>query len=330
MPKERSKILSYGPGMVHDLTSFDLYHRTPGSGDVVDAQGVQLEEVGGYTILDEKHPFFGIKPTSAYTHFLDKKNESEPFHFTAEGLAESSVLQCTLSVAPHANVTIIEHTHGQDLLIFSLILKIGEGATVSYMHESSEYAPRHLAIRRVATVEKNAKLTWFDTAQAENECTSETITCLVGEGAEAIVKSAILGKGGQLFDTFYHTIHEAAHTVSHANIRVLLDGHARHIGRAQTTILPHARQVKAREEMHTLLISPHAKSQTVPDLDIRENDVQCSHAVTTTRLSDEKLFYLCSRGLDRNKATSLTLEAHIAPALPPQIDPSLCITQFYP
>jgi Fe-S cluster assembly scaffold protein SufB len=314
--------------MVHDLSHLDFSSHTPGSGDIADEQGLQLEESENKVIPRDGHFLFGRTPTQAYTEHLGKEHKKKPFHFTVEGLEKTSILQCTLYVEPHTNITIVEHIRGQELVVFSLFLFIGEGATVTYVREPLPDLPVCAAVYRKATLQKNATLTWFDTVYQEKEIISETTTHLAEEGSSVEVKGLVLATGDQLHDTFHHTIHEAPYTTSHTHIRIILGGHARHLGRTETTILPHAYHSKAREEMHTLITSPNAKSQTVPDLDIQENDVQCSHAVTTTHLSPEKMFYLSSRGIDEHKATALALEAHIVPVVPPLHLASEYITRF--
>lgn len=51
-----------------------------------------------------------------------------------------------------------------------------------------------------------------------------------------------------------------------------------------------------------LLLSDEAKAETVPDLEILTDDVKCSHAATISRIPEEQIFYLMSRGIPRSQA----------------------------
>ncbi len=319
--------ITYGPGMVHDLSFLPANHAVIGPGDIVDAQGIQLEEI---ETVQRKfhHPLFDITPTNSYHAQLSVNDADHPFLFTIEGLGDYASLQLTLTIDPHTIVTIVERISGKKVTVAKIFLHIGEGAQVTYRREYSLPVPNHTAIFREAVIQKHAAITWYDVVQKEEECTYETITRLVGEGAVAKTYGVILGTRTQLLDTSHHTIHESPRTTSHTDIRVLLDKQARHIGRTKTTIMSHAHDTSAREEMHTILLSEKAKSQTVPDLDIQENAVQCTHAVTTSRLSSEKLFYLSSRGMDDIQAKVIALEAHIAPSVQVPEEGSNLITHF--
>lgn len=327
MHKDAVTKMTYGPGMVHDLSSLNLDSIKVGSGDIVDAQGIQLEETTAYTHRTD-HPLFSIPPTASYREQITEKENNTLFRFTIEGLGSHSSLALAITVAPHTTTTIIEQVSGAVLVVARIILTIGEGAQVTYVRHRSVPSPQHTAIYREAVVQKNASVHWYDVIRDEQECTYETTTRLVAEGASAKTYGVILGTKKHLLDTSHHTIHESPHTTSHTDIRIILDREARHLGRTKTTILAHASHSTANEEMHTLLLSEKTKSQTVPDLDIQENNVQCTHAVTTSRLSAEKLFYLSARGIDERQAKLLALEAHIAPSVQSTENGSEFITSF--
>jgi Fe-S cluster assembly protein SufD len=63
---------------------------------------------------------------------------------------------------------------------------------------------------------------------------------------------------------------------------------------------------------HSLLLSPGAQSWTLPSLEILANEVKCSHAATMRSITDRELFYLRSRGLNREAARALLIHAFLA------------------
>lgn len=61
-----------------------------------------------------------------------------------------------------------------------------------------------------------------------------------------------------------------------------------------------------------LLLSDEAKAETVPDLEIKTDDVKCSHAASISRIPEEHLFYLMSRGIPRHQAEEMIVEGFLA------------------
>ena len=69
-----------------------------------------------------------------------------------------------------------------------------------------------------------------------------------------------------------------------------------------------AKRTDARQTNHNLLLSPHAHADSVPNLDIRENDVMCAHASSVGPLDELQRWYLESRGVPREAAERLMIQ----------------------
>ena len=67
-------------------------------------------------------------------------------------------------------------------------------------------------------------------------------------------------------------------------------------------IAPGAAGAEAYQENRNLLLSPDARAESIPELEILTDDVRCSHGATVAPLDPEQLFYLASRGLPRQQA----------------------------
>jgi Fe-S cluster assembly protein SufD len=72
-----------------------------------------------------------------------------------------------------------------------------------------------------------------------------------------------------------------------------------------------AQQTKSFLRENVLLLSPNAKAEAIPNLEIEANDVKCSHAATISNISDEEVFYLMSRGISRKEAEELIVEGFL-------------------
>ena len=76
-----------------------------------------------------------------------------------------------------------------------------------------------------------------------------------------------------------------------------------------------AQQTRADQLNRNLLLSPQARVNTKPQLEIVADDVKCSHGATVSQLEEDELFYLQSRGLDRQLSMSLLVDAFAAEIL---------------
>lgn len=167
--------------------------------------------------------------------------------------------------------------------------------------------------KRVVKVEKNARVKYLDLQVGEGTTTKnvETVIELIGEGAQVDLLGLFAGQGDDNLKISHKVIHAAPRTTSRLVSKGILTGSsfAHQISRIE--ILPNQNGCSGDERSDTILLSDHARVIAVPELEIGNNDVQCKHAVTTTRLNKEKLFYLTSRGLDEKTSRQLLIEAHL-------------------
>jgi Fe-S cluster assembly protein SufD len=78
---------------------------------------------------------------------------------------------------------------------------------------------------------------------------------------------------------------------------------------------PGAQKTDAYQTNRNLLLSPHARADSLPNLEIEADDVKCSHGATVGELDAEAKFYLMSRGLDRTQAERLVVMGFLGEVL---------------
>jgi Fe-S cluster assembly protein SufD len=125
------------------------------------------------------------------------------------------------------------------------------------------------------------------------------------EGAECWVDGLYLVGGGQHADTHSIIDHVAPRCVSHQLYKGILDGRSRAVFNGRVFVRRDAQQTDARQTNKNLLLSPEARVDTKPQLEIFADDVKCSHGATVGQLEEEELFYLRSRGLHDALARNL-------------------------
>jgi Fe-S cluster assembly protein SufD len=125
------------------------------------------------------------------------------------------------------------------------------------------------------------------------------------EGAECWVDGLYLVGEGQHADTHSLIDHRRPHCVSHQNYKGILDGKSRAVFNGRVFVHRDAQQTDAMQSNKNLLLSPDARVDTKPQLEIYADDVKCAHGATVGQLEEEELFYLVSRGLHPELARNL-------------------------
>ncbi len=125
------------------------------------------------------------------------------------------------------------------------------------------------------------------------------------EGGECWVDGLYLLGDGQHHDTHSLIDHLVPRCQSHQNYKGILDGRSRAVFNGRVFVHPDAQQTDAFQSNKNLLLSPDARVDTKPQLEIFADDVKCAHGATVGQLEEEELFYLVSRGLSPQIARNL-------------------------
>ena len=128
---------------------------------------------------------------------------------------------------------------------------------------------------------------------------------LDAEGAAIILNGLYKVGGRQHVD--HHTCidHLKPHTQSEEFYKGVLEGHARAVFNGKVVVHVGAQKTEAKQTNQNLLLSQDAEIDTKPELQIYANDVKCSHGATVGQLDENAMFYLRTRGIDKETARSL-------------------------
>ncbi|MHB8732561.1 MAG: Fe-S cluster assembly protein SufD [bacterium] len=131
---------------------------------------------------------------------------------------------------------------------------------------------------------------------------------LLGEGATSEMLGVLFGDGAQHFD--YHTLqeHAAPSTTSDLLYKAALKDKARSIFSGLIRADEGAQKTNAFQLNRNLILSEGARADSMPKLEILANDLRCTHGASTSRLNDEQIFYLMSRGLPREIAVRMMVD----------------------
>jgi Fe-S cluster assembly protein SufD len=163
----------------------------------------------------------------------------------------------------------------------------------------------HLTVRTIAAADADV-LTVCGVFGGQ-DAKLELGTVLAGAGAHSEIVGVTLIAGTQHADVHTSHRHEADRTSSRIDFKAVAADRARSTYTGLIRIEEHARHCEAYQENRNLLLSDRARADAIPELEIHNQEVSCSHGATIAPVDDDQLFYLESRGLDPSAAVGLVV-----------------------
>lgn len=130
---------------------------------------------------------------------------------------------------------------------------------------------------------------------------------LGGPGAECDLQGLLLLAEREHGEMSVRIEHRSADCRSLSLAKGVAGGEARGVFRGLVYVAPGAQHTDARQLSRNLLVGRGARIETLPQLEIYADDVQCSHGATVGQMDDEALFYMRQRGLSETQARALRL-----------------------
>jgi Fe-S cluster assembly protein SufD len=191
-------------------------------------------------------------------------------------------------------------------------LVVGPGASLRYVCGQDLSARSWAFATQRAEVERDGSLEWVAMGFGAASGKVRMETKLAGRGASARVTGAYAGNGRQHLDYDTTQEHAAEDTNSDLSFRGVLSGRATAVWRGMINVDKGAQRTDAFQDCRNLLLSSKAHADAIPGLQIEADDVRCTHAAAVAQVDPDQLFYLTSRGLDRDTASSLIVEGFLA------------------
>ena len=164
-----------------------------------------------------------------------------------------------------------------------------------------------------ALVHENATMEWLD-GNLGSKLTMKYPSCyLLGEGAHGSILSIAYSGDGQHQDTGGKVIHAAPNTTSQIVSKSISKGTGRSTYRGLCQVHEGAINSKSNVECDALLIHDTSRTDTYPYIEIEEKKSNIGHEATVSKVGDEQLFYLMSRGMDEAEAMALIVRGFIEP-----------------
>lgn len=192
-------------------------------------------------------------------------------------------------------------------------LYVREGATLRYSTiENWSKNMMNLNTKR-ALVEKNATIEWISGTFGSHTTMLYPASILKGEGARSTFTGITFAGNGQHLDTGTKVVHAAPHTSSTVSSRSISKDGGIAVYRSAVNILPEAAGSKSSIVCESLMMDRASRSDTIPVMDIRSDQVDIGHEARIGRISDAAIFYLMTRGLTEQEAKAMIVRGFVEP-----------------
>lgn len=168
-------------------------------------------------------------------------------------------------------------------------------------------------VTKRAVAEKNATMEWVDGNLGSKVTMKYPAILLKGEGAHGEVLSIAFAGHDQHQDAGGKITHMAPNTSSVITSKSISKDGGRSSYRGLLAVKPGATGSKSQVVCDALIIDPESQTDTYPYIRIDEDDVEIGHEATVTRVNEEQLFYLQSRGLTEEQANAMIVSGFVEP-----------------
>ncbi len=168
-------------------------------------------------------------------------------------------------------------------------------------------------VTKRAIAHEGATMEWIDGNIGSKVTMKYPSIYLVGEHAKGETLSVAFAGPGQHQDAGAKMIHMAPYTTSSIVSKSIARGGGRAGYRGEVRVAENAHHAANTVRCDALLVDSISRSDTYPSIDIRVDDVQLGHEATVSRVSEEQLFYLMSRGMPEDEAMAMIVRGFIEP-----------------
>lgn len=204
---------------------------------------------------------------------------------------------------------------GQTFHAGTVEIFVGDGANLRFVELQSWGEHVWNFSHERAQVNRDGNLDWIFGALGSHLTKNFSTIDLIGEGATGRMSGFYFTNGTQHLDHDTQQNHLAPHTTSDLLFKGALKDQSRSVWQGMIYVAPGAQKTDGYQANRNLVLSPKARADSIPGLEILADDVRCTHGATVGKIDPEQLFYLQSRGIFRSEAERLIVEGFFDPIM---------------
>ena len=168
-------------------------------------------------------------------------------------------------------------------------------------------------VTKRAAAHQGATMEWIDGNIGSKVTMKYPAVWMLGEHAKGETLSVAFAGEGQHQDAGAKMVHAAPHTSSTIVSKSVARGGGRTSYRGLVQVLEGCHGAKSTVKCDALLVDDISRSDTYPYVDVREDDVAMGHEATVSKISEDQLFYLMSRGMTEDEAMAMIVRGFVEP-----------------
>src|ERR671923_1491365 len=205
-------------------------------------------------------------------------------------------------------------TYASDSLHSAVVeIKVMTGARVRYTTIQNWSKNVYNLVTKRAAAYRDATMEWVDGNLGSKVTMKYPAVLLMEPGARGDILSVAFANNGMHQDAGAKVTHIAPHTTSQILSKSVSKGTGRASHRGLVRINPEAHHTRSSVRCDALLLDEDARTDTYPTIRVEENQTEIGHEATVSKVGEDQLFYLMSRGLDETEAYSLIVNGFIEP-----------------
>ncbi len=168
-------------------------------------------------------------------------------------------------------------------------------------------------VTKRAAAHAGATMEWIDGNIGSKVTMKYPAVWMLGEHAKGETLSVAFAGEGQHQDAGAKMVHAAPHTSSTIVSKSVARGGGRTSYRGLVQVLEGSHGSRSTVKCDALLVDDISRSDTYPYVDVREDDVSMGHEATVSKISEDQLFYLMSRGMSEDEAMAMIVRGFVEP-----------------
>lgn len=190
---------------------------------------------------------------------------------------------------------------------------VKKGARFRYSSVENWSADTYNLNTKRAIVDADGHMEWVGGNMGSGVTMLYPCSVLRGERAHAEHLGIAFAGKNQIQDTGAKVYHSASNTTSNVLMKSLSKDGGRSVYRGLIQVAPHAENIVCNVKCDALILDDHSRSDTVPQMKIQNNTASVAHEASAGKISEEDIYYLRTRGLSDEEATSMVVNGFIEP-----------------
>ncbi len=252
-----------------------------------------------------------------FVYVPDNKTVEKPIHLMREAGKDASAFFPRLLVVggKNAEMTLIDEYAGgsndidDGVSYVNAAVEIfgGQDSRMRYVSMQRQGFGANSYLSHRAKIEQGAQMLTVPLALGGNITKQNFGVILNGRGAESRMYGLLFGSDHQHYDNHTLHAHTVGNTISDIDFKVVLRDKAVSAYTGLIRIEKSAKTCEAYQENRNLVLNEGPKAETIPELEILNEDVKCSHGATIGPIDPESIFYLTSRGIEYGRAVRMVV-----------------------